>query len=382
VLDFIAPQNRQFRFADRFRALSSRTDQRVDTQIKQGFPWLPAGCLVRLDRQAADTVLDNIRGALLTHRPQIIGQLSQLWHELGTRPTLEQMLRRLHFEDPDLLLKHGMPCRLLQQAGGTDLPDFDSYERGLVLGLRQLLWVDDRELLLALQQALEGRAPRDADTQQRVLLALSLLWGAERPEGGTDAALAWLRGHSEFSQDILDVIGWRLLHLRPTPVRRFPALSGVLALHASYTREQILLALGVGRFEAPARHQQGVLHVPVRRVDAFFVTIQKSDDDFSPSTRYEDYALNDRLFHWQSQSVTTPESPTGQRYIRHQAMGYQPLLFVREQKKLSNKLTEPFRYLGPVDYVRHEGSKPMSIVWRLHQALPAKRLRQYRREAI
>lgn len=382
VLDFIAPQHRQFRFADRFRALSNRNDQRVDTQIEQGFPWLPAGCLVRLDQQATETVLENIRGALLLRRPQVIDQLSRLRHELGSRPTLEQMLRRLHFDDPDLLLKHGLPCRLVQLAGGPDLQTLGSFEKSLVLGLRQLLWVEDWELLLTLKQALEGRVHADVDAQQRLLLALSLVWGAQHPNGGAEAALEWVRNHSELRRDMLDVIEWRLQLLLPTPARRFPALTGPLALHAPYTRQQILLALGVGGFDAPASHREGVLHISDRRVDAFFVTIQKSDDDFSPSTRYEDYALNDRLFHWQSQSITTPESSTGQRYIQHQSMGYQPLLFAREQKKLPNKLTEPFRYLGPVDYVRHEGSKPMSIVWKLQQPLPAKRLRTYRRQAI
>jgi len=382
VLDFIAPQNRNFRFADRFRALSNRSDQRVDTQLEQGFPWLPAGCLVRLDPQASQIVLDNIRSALLVRRPQIIQQLSQLQRELGSRPTIEQMLHRLHFDDPDLLLKHGLPCRLLQQSGGPDLPEFDSFEKGFVLGLRQLLWMDDREQLLTLKQALEDSVDFDEDDQQRLLLALSILWGKKRPDRGFNAALEWIRGHDGLRRDILDVIDWRLHRLLPIPRRRFPAFSGCLALHARYTREQILLALGVGRFEAPASHREGVLHVADRRLDVFFVTIQKSDDDFAPTTRYEDYALNDRLFHWQSQSMTTPESKTGQRYIQHQRMGYQPLLFAREQKKFPNALTEPFRYLGPLEYLRHDGSKPMSIVWKLQQPLPAKRLREYRRQAI
>ncbi len=262
------------------------------------------------------------------------------------------------------------------------MPEFDGYEKGFSLGLRQLLWVDDREQLLTLRQTLEGTLHCDEADQQRLLLALSLIWGAKRPDGGLEAAVAWVMSHEALRRDLLDVIDWRLQHVLSIPSRRFPAFTGCLALHARYTREQILLALGVGRFETPASHQEGVLHVADRRLDVFFVTIQKSDDDFSPTTRYEDYALNDRLFHWQSQSSTTPESATGQRYINHQMMGYQPLLFVRERKKLPNKLTEPFRYLGPLKYLRHDGSKPMSIVWELQQPLPAKRLREYRRQAI
>jgi hypothetical protein len=32
---------------------------------------------------------------------------------------------------------------------------------------------------------------------------------------------------------------------------------------------------------------------------------------------YDDYAINSTLFHWQSQSTTSVDSPTGQRYIHH-----------------------------------------------------------------
>ena len=40
----------------------------------------------------------------------------------------------------------------------------------------------------------------------------------------------------------------------------------------------------------------------IRRV--LFVTLDKSEKTFSPSTRYEDFALSPTRFHWQSQSTT------------------------------------------------------------------------------
>ena len=59
----------------------------------------------------------------------------------------------------------------------------------------------------------------------------------------------------------------------------------------------------------------------IKKLDIFFITLNKSDKDFSPSTLYEDYAINERLFHWQTQSKTSIESPTGQRYINHLKTG-------------------------------------------------------------
>ena len=382
VLDFIAPQNRQFRFADRFRALSSRKDQRVDRQIESGFPWLPAGCLVRLDEHASEVVLANIRDTLAQRRPQLIKQLGGLRQENDGAISLAQMLDWLHLDDPDLVLKHGLPSSLIAEAAGRKESGLGNYEKGLALGLRQLLVSDDRDILVALQTALKSEQPLAESERERVLLALALVWGKQRPEGGWQEALRFIQAHAGLRQDLLDVLQWRLDHLLPVQPRRFPALTGQLALHACYSREQIMLALGKGDFAAPFAHREGVLHVAERNTDIFFVTINKSDKDFSPTTLYEDYALNQELFHWQSQSTTSPESATGQRYINHSQVGCQPVLFVRSGKKLSNGLTEPFRYIGPINYVRHEGSRPMSIVWQLQQPLRARELRAYRQEAI
>jgi hypothetical protein len=171
-----------------------------------------------------------------------------------------------------------------------------------------------------------------------------------------------------------------LEHRIPLPVKHFVSHSGPLNLHGSYTREQILLALGVGSFDSPRSSREGVLHVPERKVDAFFADINKSEADFSPTTMYDDYAITDSLFHWQSQSGTSENTATGQRYIRHREQGYTPLLFIRNRKNISNGLTSPYLFVGPLTYQRHEGARPMSIIWKMEHALPAKVLAWARRE--
>ena len=382
VLDFIAPQHRRFRFADRYRALSAKAEARVDRQVEKGFPWLPAGCLVRLDRQAMTVVLENIRSALAQQRPQVISQLRTLLNQADAHPRLQEMLDWLHFDDADLLLKYGVPCRLLEAAGGEAVTGVEAYENSLKDGLRRLLLVDDRDILQTLSTALDGQSEDDLEWRQRLTLALAVVWGTNRPKGGEAAALAFLRDSVHLRRDVQQIIEWRLRQLVPVAARRWPQLSGVLALHSHYTRDQILLALGKGSFDKLAQQREGVLHLPEDKLDVFFVTINKSEKEFSPSTLYEDYAQSDRLFHWQSQSTTSADSPTGRRYINHKSKGYQPLLFVRESKKLPNGLTAPFQYLGPVEYVQHEGSKPMSIIWRLQHPLLAQSLRQFRQEAI
>jgi hypothetical protein len=51
--------------------------------------------------------------------------------------------------------------------------------------------------------------------------------------------------------------------------------------------------------------------------DLLAFTLDKSSGDFSPTTRYRDYAISRDLIHWESQSTTSLASKTGQRYLHH-----------------------------------------------------------------
>lgn len=127
--------------------------------------------------------------------------------------------------------------------------------------------------------------------------------------------------------------------------------------------------------------REGVLHLPTILADAFLFTLHKTEKQYSPTTMYQDYAINERLFHWQSQSTTSADSPTGRRYIEQASRGYTILLFGREYKQ-ENGLAAPYFFFGPARYVSHTGSRPISITWRLDHPLPAKLLRRMARLAV
>lgn len=91
------------------------------------------------------------------------------------------------------------------------------------------------------------------------------------------------------------------------------------------------------------------------------MTLVKDESRFSPTTRYRDYALSRELFHWQSQSNTPEDGPVGRAYREGTRRCW---LFVRRTQH------DAFHFLGPLAYVRHEGSKPMSITWRLAHPMP------------
>ena len=90
---------------------------------------------------------------------------------------------------------------------------------------------------------------------------------------------------------------------------------------------------------------------------------------------YDDYAINETLFHWQSQSTTAENSSTAQRYIHHREQGGNISLFVRAFKK-NGTYTAPYTFLGNASYVSHSGSKPVSFTWKLETPIPAEMLPQ------
>ena len=102
---------------------------------------------------------------------------------------------------------------------------------------------------------------------------------------------------------------------------------------------------------------QGVAYSEPLNVDAFFVTLKKSEADYSPTTMYRDYPISPTLFHWESQNATSVASPTGQRYLNGSST---VLLFCRIEHK-GEYDTAPYVFLGPASYVSHEGERPIAI---------------------
>jgi hypothetical protein len=132
-----------------------------------------------------------------------------------------------------------------------------------------------------------------------------------------------------------------------------------------YTRIEILAAVGEGTGAKTPPWREGVYDSKASGADLLAFTLDKTSGDFSPTTRYRDYAITPELIHWESQSGTSADSPTGRRYQNHVAMGRSILLFARARAD-----DRAFWFLGPATYVKHEGEKPMAVTWRLGTPLP------------
>jgi hypothetical protein len=142
-----------------------------------------------------------------------------------------------------------------------------------------------------------------------------------------------------------------------------------LKLHSRYSMAEVLAAFEEHTLNNKSSFWEGVKYLDEKKTDIFFITLNKSANEYSETTMYDDYAIDDEYFHWQSQSGTSDTSQTGQRYINHESLGSKVILFVRERKK-TNGMTEPYYCLGTAKFVSYEGSKPMSIIWKLDNKMP------------
>lgn len=89
------------------------------------------------------------------------------------------------------------------------------------------------------------------------------------------------------------------------------------------------------------------------------------------SHRYADRFLARDLFEWQSQNRTTQASKAGQALKNHREQGIAVHLFVRRWAKTQRGTAAPFTYCGDVRFVDWEGDAPITIRWRLPEALDA-----------
>ena len=85
VLDLIGQHRREFRFDVRYQALTGASRKELVHQVEQGFPFLPSGSQLILDRVAQTIVLDNVRRQLQLSRKDLVADLRSYGDlDLGT----------------------------------------------------------------------------------------------------------------------------------------------------------------------------------------------------------------------------------------------------------------------------------------------------------
>ncbi len=366
VVDLIGQQHRRFRFDTKLRALLDPRNGRLTEQVEQDFPYLPAGCEIKLDRMSREVILHSLRTAAGSGTWSVLVDDLRRLGAVSLNTFLEETERGLG----DLYRGRDRTWTRLRRDAGLSVATGDRHESALLRAVHRLLHVDDVDRVQTYRRLLSSSKPPTNltahDTRLLSMLALGI-FGRRHSFASLDEAVQTMWNNQAAREELVevfDILG------EEADIATHPLDVHPLQVHARYTRDEALLALGDGTFEKPPTSREGVRWLSDLRTDVLFVTLRKSERRYSPSTRYRDYALSSRLFHWESQSTTSANSPTGRRYRQQQQAGTHILLFVRESPTLANGAGAPFTLLGPATFVKARGERPIQITWRLHEPMP------------
>ena len=370
VLDFIGNQASEFRFDLRYRALTGVSRRGLAREIEHGFPTLPPGCHIELDRVAADVVMRNVLASLRIDWRGLVAEL----RGTGDVP-LRAFLDDVGLELEDIYRRRRGGWAGLRRMAELDPTPAGSDDDRLAGAIGRMLHVDDLERLEFISSLLGRDAPPDTGESvgraARLLAMLHFsLWGWNEPLTQADAGLERLwqnQARREELVELTDVLRGRIRRItRPVD----PAGYVPLHVHARYSLAELLAAFGVPN--PAASRGSGVKWIEQAQADVFWFNLRKTEKHFSPTTMYADRAISPTLFQWESQNATSEASPTGQRYVHHQERGSSVHLFFRDSKEADGDLGAPaYLYAGTASYVSHTGERPMRIIWKLDYELPA-----------
>ena len=376
VLDFIGQANKRYNFEEKFAALLSHSNHSMQYEIKKGFVSLPKGCYIQLEKKASNVILENIRRTF-GDRAGLIARIETFTEDSGMPLSLKNFIGYYHLDPRTIYGKYSF-SRLCVEAGRKD--DFNEPgENVITKAFSKLVAIDSRrwikfllEMLPRLSNVTIEALPASEKRMLQMFYITVFQKAADWTKSETKNNIQLLADSPVMMQELKELLELNLEQIdfidRPVDL----GFDCPLDLHCTYTRDQILIAMD---FMAPHTVREGVKWLPDKQVDVFFITLNKADKDYSPTTMYQDYSINESLFHWQSQSTTSDTSSTGQRYINHRKLGSRVVLFVREFKK-DNTGAAPYTYFGTASYVKYSGSKPMNITWHLDEPIPAKYLRK------
>jgi hypothetical protein len=339
-------------------------------EIEHGFPTLPPGCHIELDRVAADLVMRNVLSSLRIDWRGLVAELRQTG-DVALGAFLDEV--GLELEDIYRRRRGGW-------AGLRRMAEFDQRPPGpddarLAGALGRMLHIDDLERLGFIANVLGRDTPPSAaecvgrETRLLAMLHFSL-WGWNEPLAEIDAGLERLWANPSRREELLELTDALRDRIRRITVPVDPGGHVPLQVHARYSLAELLAAFGVPN--PAASRGSGVKWIEDAQADVFWFNLRKTERYFSPTTMYADRAISPTLFQWESQNATSEASPTGQRYVNHRERGSSVHLFFRESKDAEGDLGAPaYLYAGPATYVSHTGERPMRIIWKLDYELPA-----------
>jgi superfamily II DNA or RNA helicase len=376
VLDFVGNAKPEYNFENKFRALIGKTATTVKKEVEDNFPHLPLGCSIILEKKAKQTILENISAAISLSRNKLIQKIQNFKHQTTLELNLKNFIW-LNNISLQSIYRRGSWKRLCNEAG--TFKDFDDiYERDIVNSIYKK-WLACTSMsyfsfiLKIAKINFQININDFSENEQKMLLMLYYdVWQDAGKFGSLEQSIKEIGKNKILNEEIIEVLEYLIDNIDYKELDILLPYKQPLKVHARYTRDQILTAFEMNAFDKVSSNRIGVGVAENKKLNTeiFFINLIKSEENFSPTTMYDDYAINEILFHWQSQNSAGPDTPKGRSYINHVEEEKIILLFIREKNKDEFGNTMGYVFVGKGELRDYYGSKPMSIQWELSEPLP------------
>lgn len=385
ILDFVGHCNKEFNYTDRFRRLIGRTSLSVAEELEKDFPHLPLGCHITLESKAKEYILENIRAAISSFRKNRLILWVQTFKNETIKPLTLYNFLNLHQIPIEKFYKVFTWNSLLFSAGKIQQQSrFENELRRAVY--KKWLSTDSYTYFSFLEKLSNSKFKVRVESMNYLEKQMSLMFYYDLfQEAGRFASLQSMFNVLSTDELFCNEMSELSVILKNkceayeksdnSSLMNFP-----LKLHGVYTKDQIFVAVGTSTIDKKSSCREGCERNKRLNLEAMFVDIIKDREEGS-NTNYNDFAINESLFNWETQNKVSPTSQAGQNYINEtQTM----LLFVRQQDSYPEDKgrTMGFTYLGEVKLVKWQSARPMEIVWRLKTPMPASVLNIARHRAV
>ena len=377
VLDFVGNSRPEYNFENKFRALVGKTNTPIKHEIEANFPFLPLGCSIILERKCKEIILDNIKKATAFNINQLVQKIQTFENQTDLPLSLKNFIEYYSIPLP-LLYKNNKQLgwkSLCKMAG--KIGDCSEENQKPIFSAIQKKWLSTASgsyfrfiLRLAKKRFVVDVRKLPAKEQQMALMLHYDVWRKPGKFKSLDDSIKAIGENKVLVDEIIELLEILIdrIDFKETDIEL--PYEQPLKLHARYTRDQILAAFGLNTFQSKSSNREGVAEISSLKTELLFINLLKSEKDYSPTTMYDDYAISDRLFHWQSQNSAGPETPKGRSYIQHKELGKKILLFVREKAGDEFGNTMGYVFIGEGELQHYYGAQPMSIEWLLKEPMP------------
>jgi superfamily II DNA or RNA helicase len=374
VLDFVGNSRPEYNFENKFRALIGKTTTTVYKEIEDNFPHLPLGCSVVLEKKTKEIILENIKTATSLNRNQLILKIKNFKHQTTLTLNLKNFIEFNNIPI-QLIYKRGGWKRLCQIAEVIDFYE-DKNEKQIISAITNK-WLSTNstsyfQFILKLAKNNFNISFREFEEEEKLMLLMLHydIWQNAEGFKSIEESIKAIGNNKILVDEIIEILEVLIDKMDFKEVDIKLPYSQPLKIHSRYTRDQILAAFGLSTFEKKSSNREGTAENKELNTELLFINLIKSEENFSPTTMYDDYAISELLFHWQSQNAAGPETSKGLSYIKHQDNKKRILLFVREKANDEYGNTMGYVFIGEGNLKEHYGSKPMSIKWELNEPMP------------